>query len=217
LPRGYASKKLREAYTDHVDLSEAIELVGRLLGCYPNGDKPADAYVGAIAACLRAYPRQVVERLPDPVHGLPRHCKFLPTVSDVIAWCENMTAADFHRAFDREDQEAVQFARRREDEALEADRKTRLTYAELKAKYGQGRDDWGITGSEDDRRAEERKRALAAKITEEANRLSIAALDAKFNWDTAARGYSPALAKTMLEHGGKRVTDDELKRWLATR
>jgi hypothetical protein len=198
---------LRQAFTERVTLSEAIRLAGTLVGCYPYGDKPADSYLGAIAEILREYPRFIVL----DIRKLARECKFLPTVADVVAWCERQRQMAA-KPLVREDLEDAAYRGRKQDEALEGARKQRGNLDELKAKYGPN---WGIKQmSKQDEIENDRKRKARALVTEEANQRAVAALDAKFNWDTATYGYTPALARVVLEHAGKRVSDDEFKQWL---
>ena len=115
-------------------LSEAIEIVGKIVSSY-NGGKNADAgYIGALAHMLASYPKTVAVRCADPVNGIVRTCKFLPQPADIVAWCERETEPlrrDNEYGFRVE----KQLAERAE---LEASRAHRPTYAELKAKYGDG-------------------------------------------------------------------------------
>lgn len=69
-------------------LSEAIEAVGEMLSGYANREKLPHSYVGTIAALLCSFPRSVAVQCADPLRGLVRTCKFIPTVADVVAWCE---------------------------------------------------------------------------------------------------------------------------------
>ena len=121
-------------------LSEAIELVGKIVRSY-NGGKNADAgYIGALAHMLASYPRQVAMRCADPVNGVVRICKFLPQPADIVVWCERET-----EPLRRDREYEVRTARQLDERAeFEAPRTGRLTYAELKAKYGDGQGGWGI-------------------------------------------------------------------------
>lgn len=121
-------------------LSEAIEAVGKIVRSY-NGGKNADAgYIGALAHMLASFPRSVAMRCVDPVKGIVRTCKFLPQPADVVAWCER-DGEPLHRDRDRELRVQHQLKERAESEAPRTDR---LTYDELKAKYGDGEGGWGI-------------------------------------------------------------------------
>lgn len=68
----------------------AADRTARLLGCYPGG-KPSDpeTYVAAVAAILADYPPEIVAKVTDPVHGIARSQKFLPTVAEISAACED--------------------------------------------------------------------------------------------------------------------------------
>jgi len=70
-------------------MPEAIDAVGSMLSGYPNAAKGApNSYVGTIAALLCTYPKSIALRCADPLTGVARLTKFMPTVSDVVAWCE---------------------------------------------------------------------------------------------------------------------------------
>lgn len=92
---------------DRLTLSEALELVGRLIGCYPNAGKVEKSYLGALADLLAKYPRNVATRCCDPARGVARETRFLPTVADVVGWCERETEplrrdVDYERRVDRQ-------------------------------------------------------------------------------------------------------------------
>jgi hypothetical protein len=180
---------VQRAFSERVTLSEAVRLAGNLLGCYPNGDKPAQSYLGAIAEILQQYPRFIAE----DIRAVARECKFLPTVADVVAWCERRYEAA-RKPLDRQGQAVAMFKGRAEDEALQVARALRPTLAQMQEQYGA---DWGIKGSTADRIANERKRQAAAKITDEANAAAIAAMDKAYDWNTAAKGYTPILAELL--------------------
>jgi hypothetical protein len=55
---------------------------------YANKGTADKSYYGAIADLLLRYPKIVALACADPFHGVVRETKFLPTPSDVIAWCE---------------------------------------------------------------------------------------------------------------------------------
>lgn len=145
LPTKFESGSLRQALADRMVLSEALQIVGKLLSCYPNGGAQAGkSYVGALAAILVTYPRTIAQQSADPLKGVPRERKFLPTPADLIAWCERETAA-LRGPVDREDhysklaREAQE--RREEGEYWERARTTRPTLDELRAKHGEN---WGL-------------------------------------------------------------------------
>lgn len=146
LPRR-AGSNVQRALDDRMTLSEAIEAAGGIVRSYPNGGGQAgDRYIGALAAMLQSYPRQVVTKCADPVHGIVRECKFLPTPADVVAWCEPQAEKlriQVTRALRVNNQ-----LRRRSEFAKEQDRSQRLSYAELKAKHGASDGTWGIDRAE---------------------------------------------------------------------
>lgn len=122
--------------------SEAMGAVATLVECYPNvGKSVSEGYLGALASLLADYPKSVSLLCCDPIRGIPRESRFLPTIADIVAWCEKRTDALRGRV-DREDRVAVQLTEREATAAHDASR--RLTYDELKAKYGDGQGDWGL-------------------------------------------------------------------------
>lgn len=118
-----------------------MDAVKELVTAFPNGGTNAGGgYLGALAATLCEYPRSVAVKCCDPVRGCARETRFLPTVADVVAFCERETDA-MRRSVDAEDRHARilrEMAERRE-EMLPRDQ--RPSYEELKAKYGPT---WGI-------------------------------------------------------------------------
>lgn len=86
-PQKRASSNVKQAYFDRMTISEAVECVGKMISGYSNG-KAEKAYIGTMAALFCQYPRQVSTQCADPIKGVARECKFIPTVADVVAWCE---------------------------------------------------------------------------------------------------------------------------------
>lgn len=122
-------------------LSEAIEAATKIIGCYPNGGANAgDSYIGALAQILGSYPKSVAIACGNGLTGIVRDCKFLPTVADIVAWCERKTEP-LRVQHDRERRIESQLAER---DAVQEPQIGRLSYDELKAKYGDGKDGWGI-------------------------------------------------------------------------
>lgn len=88
-PTKYASGKLRQALVDRLTLSEAVDAVGRLISAFPNGGQQSSkGYIGALSALLLEYPRQIALECADPVKGVARATKFLPTIADIVGWCD---------------------------------------------------------------------------------------------------------------------------------
>jgi hypothetical protein len=83
---------MQRVLDDRLLLSEAIELVGKLVRAYPNGGANADrGYIGTLASVLCEFPKQVALRCVNPIHGVSRETKFLPTVADLVGWLERET------------------------------------------------------------------------------------------------------------------------------
>jgi hypothetical protein len=98
-------------------MQEAIEAVGKMLNAYPNArDGIRDGYMGTIAALLCQYPRSVALSCANPINGVCRETKFLPTVAEVVAWCEPNTG-HMRRTVEFEHRSQKQFREREEIEA----------------------------------------------------------------------------------------------------
>jgi len=130
-------------------MSDAVELVGKLLDGFPNRAQAGRSYIGALASVLCTYPKTVAVQCCDLTNGVARETRFLPTVADLVAWCERETQSlrgvvekeDHYDKLEREARERAEA-----DAKQEADRKARPSYDDLKAKHGPN---WGIgIGSE---------------------------------------------------------------------
>lgn len=116
LPTKPMSSNVKQAYTDRMMLSEALQAVHRLVEAFPNGGSTAGkSYIGTIAALLCSYPRSIAMQCADPLRGVARETKFLPTVADIVAWCEPKVAG-MHSSVSSEDCIRRQFEERRERE-----------------------------------------------------------------------------------------------------
>ena len=162
-----ASGNLRKALADRLMLSEAMDAVTKLVAAFPNGGAQAGrSYLGALASILVTYPKIVALECADPLRGIARETKFLPTVADIVGWCEHKTQ-DMRGPIEREDRDA-RFARERAERAAaearrDAERPHRPTIDELRAKYGPN---WGIKdpGAKHVPTKEESREALIAQI-----------------------------------------------------
>ena len=107
---------MQREFTARLTMQEAIEAVGKMLNAYPNArDGIRDGYMGTIAALLCQYPRSVALRCANPINGVCRETKFLPTVAEVVAWCEPNTG-HMRRTVEFEHRSQKQFAEREEIE-----------------------------------------------------------------------------------------------------
>jgi hypothetical protein len=179
-------------------LSEATDAVGRLISRYPNGGQGAGrGYIGGLSAVLLEYPRSIALRCDDPLRGVPRDVKFLPTPSDLIAWCERETE-DLRRPVDREDRDVKMRAelerRIAEDQALEHDRATRPTLSELQEKHGLN---WGINAADP---INPQARENARTALDRANRSLLERENAAAGMDPGSN-VSAALVKVLREKG----------------
>lgn len=172
--------------------SEAMDCASRLVKFYPNGGSGAGGgYLGGMAAALCEYPRQIATKCCHPVHGIARESKFLPTIAELIAWCEKQT--DFMRApVDAEDRKDFLRRQQMETEAEErriaAARAERPNLDQLKAKFGPN---WGLKSTEvlPNKQTEHLIRANTRLFARECD-------DAGFPADS---GVSPSLEKLLKE------------------
>lgn len=168
LPTTLETANISKSLDARLTLTEAIECVIRIVACYPNGGHGAGkSYIGALAANLARYPASVARKCADQQHGIVAECRFLPTVADVIAWCEREQEPLFRQAHAAETI-AAQRAYRAEAEAEDVARKGRLSYTELKQRYGDWHHGWEPMGETARRLEHAARTALATQIGQEA-------------------------------------------------
>jgi hypothetical protein len=92
---------LRTALDDRLSFSDAAILAGDLIGLFPSTKNITDGFIGALANIFLQYPKQVVLKCVDPLHGLAVDVKFL-NISDLVAWCEKKTAP-MRESYDRQE------------------------------------------------------------------------------------------------------------------
>jgi hypothetical protein len=94
LPQSTASRLPVQNLSSAPDLHSSVKRCARALtGCYRRDDAAdPEAYAAALIAVLAEYPIEVVEHVTDPRTGLPRTAKFLPSVAEVVAACEERMA-----------------------------------------------------------------------------------------------------------------------------
>src|SRR5215471_13924324 len=136
-----ALAKVRRDYNDRLSLSEAADLVGKLLAQWPRAPTE-EPYMLALAAALRAYPRCVATAAIEPATGVPREKTYGPgpTVADVVGWCDREVAWMI-RAIDADNNPKL-LAEKLAELPNPPDRSHRPTLEELKRKHGPS---WGIT------------------------------------------------------------------------
>ena len=114
-----------------MSLSEAIEAAGKIIRCYPNGGANAgDGYIGALAATFAGYPKQVARECANTPRGVVAECKFLPTVADVVSWCERHSKS-LYGEFDRQRRTEEQISQREEPRAKPDNGKKKYSYGEF--------------------------------------------------------------------------------------
>jgi hypothetical protein len=117
LPTRRENSNVRQAYSDRLNLSDAIELVGEMIKRYPNGGAQAGkGYIGELAATLCYYPRSVAVACADRMTGVTSMRDFLPTPASIIAWCEPRKS-EMKCTIDKEDEIVDQLRLRAEHEA----------------------------------------------------------------------------------------------------
>lgn len=130
LPNVAASpKSLTASLSDSTDRkAEAARCAKLLLGCYRTGDaNDPEIYVGALIVVLCGYPQDVMRDVVNPLYGLPAKQKWLPSIAEVRAACEEIEAPR-RRQVERDERIKRQLADR------EVDRTGRPTYEELIAR-----------------------------------------------------------------------------------
>lgn len=122
------------------------------MGFYPPSQATDPlAFQAACVAILAAYTEAVVAQVLSPTTGLPARCKFVPALAEIKVACETAAAIEYRAA-----ERAATISNQRRAALPSPDPKPRLTYAELKAKYG---DNWGIKTVDD--RSEAKARRIA--------------------------------------------------------
>jgi hypothetical protein len=125
----------------------------RLLGCYRRGDaNDPEMYVAAIVAVLCRYPIEIIRKATDPVTGISsteKFAAFMPNSGELKIYCDGLMRPIIEER--ARHHLLQQLADRRED------RSQRLSFDELKEKYG----DWSTA-----RQARDRPSARAALIAQ---------------------------------------------------
>ena len=163
-----STSKLEKLLNQRIGLAEAMKLATMIVGTYPNADKVGDTYLGAIAAILQQYPASVARQAADLKNGVMRYCKFLPTVADLVSYCEGFTEP-LRKQVDYDARTKRQLADR--DifvQSQTVDRQKHLSLEELKQKYGDWQDDWRPLGELQARLRQEAKAKLIAEFGQEA-------------------------------------------------
>jgi hypothetical protein len=139
-----------------------------IVGTYPNADKVGDGYLGAIAAILQQYPASVARQAAALKNGVMRYTKFLPTVADLVSYCEGFTEP-LRKQVDYEARVKRQFVDRETFvQSQTVERQGRLSLEELKQKYGDWQDNWRPLGELQARLQKEARGKLIAEFGQEA-------------------------------------------------
>jgi hypothetical protein len=139
--------KLQKLLDERIDLTEAIKLATQITSSYPDSGRITETYLGAIASILQDYPASVARRCANK--GIVLVCKFLPTVADIVTYCEGFTQP-LYKQTETLMRRAQQFKEREDYEKRQAERPKRLSIQELKEKYGDWTNAWQpVPGAED--------------------------------------------------------------------
>lgn len=75
------------------NMPEIARLARLLVGCYRTGDaNDPEVYIGAVIAVLSRYPVEIVKAVVDPCSGIPSQIKWLPSIQEIKAACEDEKA-----------------------------------------------------------------------------------------------------------------------------
>lgn len=167
------------------DAETAVSRARLLAGCYRKAEAAdPETYAGAVAAVLAEYPPEIVQRVTDPRSGLPSRLQWLPSVKEVRDACEELDQRDRRLAERKKlERETIEDLKRQD-----ANRSSRPTLEELKAKYGEN---WGLRSND---------KAVQTEKDERRKSLQQRANQAAFEAECEANGFpsdspiSPSLA-----------------------
>ena len=160
------NSSVKRVLSDHSTLSESIKAAGDLLEQFPNAKSHSNGFIGALSQVLMQYSRQTVTRCIDVRKGLARSAEFI-SLASVVAWCER-DERPLHEDAAREDRIARQFTASEGYHREQEERTARLTYDELKVKYGDGKGGWLGEGGSGKYQVSEEEKAL---LLEDAKRV----------------------------------------------
>src|SRR5262245_38337943 len=69
---------------------EATKAIFRIKDCYPNSGGQSKEYFLNLIGIAETYPVEVIRRMADLRHGLPAKLKFIPTVADIVQFCDEL-------------------------------------------------------------------------------------------------------------------------------
>lgn len=119
--------------TNTILQTEYVRAAKLLLGCYRTGDaNDPEVYVSAVVRVLSNYPIEIVQRVVDPVTGLPSKVKWLPTIPEILSACEEIAGVQ-RRTAEYDERSKRQFEERAAEDAA---REIRPTKEDMLAKYG---------------------------------------------------------------------------------
>lgn len=85
------SQKQSLISTPSTNRKEATEAIFRIKDCYPNSGGQSREYFLNLIGAAETFPVEVIKQLADLRYGLPARLKFIPTVADVVQFCEELT------------------------------------------------------------------------------------------------------------------------------
>ena len=190
LPAASEKSNIQRALDDRMSFSEVTEIAAALLDQFPNSKNSADGFIGSIAQIFTQYPRQIILKCSDPLHGVAAEHEFL-SIASLIAWLEKATEP-MRANVAREQRIKEQFRaldewkNEKPSERLKAMAEAWLDRSDPLAKY------LTVFNSQE---AQARKNAGLERV-QEANQ-SVFERECKANGIDPAKGVSPSLIKTL--------------------
>ena len=121
-----ATARLLQELTHRMTPAQSVKAATEIVERYPNGGKDAGkGYIGALAQILARYPASVAQRCAA-LDGVTSTCEFLPTVANIVAWCDKRTEW-LEGDYARQKRIDEQFALRKEIAAAQAKKRQRTT------------------------------------------------------------------------------------------
>lgn len=84
-----AIEQFRQSHEDRCGHELAREVVGLLISLYPAREmNDPEAFLTYAVHSLVGLPADVVVMMAHPSYGLARSCKFMPSIAEMVQWCE---------------------------------------------------------------------------------------------------------------------------------
>ena len=140
--------------TNSANMQRAALLASRLIGFYPAPEVGnPETFLTGVIELFSVYPPEIIERAISVVHGIPSRFKWMPRISEIREFLDNMMPAEVPPKFDQ--LPPVQRAGRKTYEELQADcardgliiggkprRATQESVKEFREKFGITPEQW---------------------------------------------------------------------------